>query len=119
LRLLEQAAWSKDASIDSVATRLHMTSRTLRRKLRAEDSGFQHVKDSLRRDQAINFLVTSRYPIAEVGRRVGFAEPAAFTRAFKQWTGVSPNRYRQELQLQGPSPNVFMSKGGKYVYKNF
>lgn len=97
LRLLEQAGGYEAASVDLIAAQLHMTARTLRRKLTAEGSGFQRLKDELRRDQAINLLADRRYNVAEVGQQMGFAKPASFTRAFKQWTGVSPNRYRQGL----------------------
>lgn len=99
LRLLEQAASYEKTNIDDIAAQLHMTARTLRRRLTAEGSGFQHLKDGLRRDQAINLLADTRYNIAEVGQQMGFAKPASFTRAFKQWTGVSPNRYRQGLHV--------------------
>ncbi len=74
-----------------------MTARTLRRNLTAEWYSFQHLKNEWRRDQAINLLGDSTYTISQIALRVGFSEPAAFTRAFKKWTGVSPRRYRQSL----------------------
>ncbi|MEC8428056.1 MAG: AraC family transcriptional regulator, partial [Pseudomonadota bacterium] len=52
------------------------------------------IKDSLRRDIAIDKLVNENLSIAEIGQILGFVEPASFTRAFKQWTGVSPAEYR-------------------------
>jgi AraC-like DNA-binding protein len=60
--------------MDSVASSLHMTSRTLRQKLSDEAESFQHLKDSLRRDQAINLLNETRLTIGEVGQRVGFTK---------------------------------------------
>lgn len=98
IRLLEEHTDQHRAvSLESVAASLHMTSRTLRRKLTAEDSRFQKIKDHLRRDQAINLLGNNRISIAGVGRDVGFTEAAAFIRAFKQWTGLSPGAYRKGL----------------------
>ena len=98
MRLLEENTHQHEvANLESVAASLHMTSRTLRRKLTAEGSRFQKIKDHLRRDQAINLLGNNRISIAEVGRDVGFTESAAFIRAFKQWTGLSPGAYRKGL----------------------
>jgi AraC-like DNA-binding protein len=71
-----------------------MTARTLRRKLVAEGSRFQQLKDNMRRDRAINLIEQSNLTIAEVGMASGFTELASFSRAFKQWIGVSPSTYR-------------------------
>jgi len=97
IRMLEESASQDETSLEFIAEKLHMTSRTLRRKLTVEGNSYQQLKDNVRRDQAINFLGDPRLTIAQVGRRVGFMEPAAFTRAFKQWTGVSPGIYRKGL----------------------
>lgn len=97
IRLLEESSSLNDIGLETIAEKLHMTSRTLRRKLTAEGSSFQTLKDTIRRDQAINFLGDYRLTIAEVGRRIGFHEPTAFTRAFKQWTGLTPGIYRKGL----------------------
>jgi len=78
----------------SVAAELHVSPQTLRRKLQAENTSYQAIKDSLRRDIAIDKLVNENLSIAEIGQILGFVEPASFTRAFKQWTGVSPAEYR-------------------------
>ncbi|GAA0784224.1 AraC family transcriptional regulator [Marinobacterium sediminicola] len=83
------------ACMEVVSAELHMTSRTLRRKLTDEGTSFQELKDGVRRDTAIHLLSQSSLPISQISRRLGFSEPAAFTRAFKQWTGVSPSLYRQ------------------------
>jgi AraC-like DNA-binding protein len=94
MRILEDSDFEKESSVEKIATRLNMTSRTLRRKLTSEGSRFQQLKDNARRDQAINLFENASLTIAEIGQRVGFTEPATFTRAFKQWTGVSPSTYR-------------------------
>jgi AraC-like DNA-binding protein len=98
IRLLEEGAdQGKAVSLESVAISLNMTSRTLRRKLTAEGSRFQKIKDNLRRDRAINLLADKRISISDVASGVGFTEAAAFIRAFKQWTGLSPGAYRKGL----------------------
>ncbi len=94
MRILEESAPPMDTSLENIAQLMHMTSRTLRRKLTAEGSGFQQLKDNARRDRAISFFEDQSLSISEIGRRLGYTEPATFTRAFKQWTGVSPSAYR-------------------------
>ncbi|TCK09072.1 AraC family transcriptional regulator [Marinobacterium mangrovicola] len=96
LNYLEQAPDLAQTGIEQVAEEAHMTSRNLRRKLSSEGTSFQELKDSVRRDAAIHYLSQPTLTIAQIARELGFSEPTAFTRAFKQWTGVSPSLYRQE-----------------------
>lgn len=79
---------------DRVAEQLSISSQTLRRKLKSESTSYQQIKDTMRRDIAIDKLVRERSSITEIGLQLGFVESSSFTRAFKQWTGVSPAEYR-------------------------
>ena len=76
---------------------LHLTEATLRRRLREEGHSYQSLKDDLRRDMAITRLQDSRRPIEAIATELGFAEPAAFYRAFRKWTGARPSDYRDAL----------------------
>ncbi|OED42544.1 hypothetical protein AB833_05905 [Chromatiales bacterium (ex Bugula neritina AB1)] len=96
-QLLAEAGWVVESDMETVAGKLNMTTRTLRRKLADEGVSFQQLKDGLRRDQAITLLGDNGLTIAAVGQQIGFAEPAAFSRAFRQWTGMSPLGYRRGL----------------------
>lgn len=80
--------------IEDVAKALHVSVRTLSRRLRDEDTSFQAIKDELRRDVAIARLTTTDTPIAVIGGELGFDSPATFHRAFKAWTGSTPGAYR-------------------------
>ena len=82
--------------METVANALHVTSRTLRRKLTQEKTSFQALKDKTRRDLAIRYLSQPELTLAQISARLGFADPAAFSRAFKQWMGVPPSDYRQQ-----------------------
>lgn len=82
-------------TIDEVAQSLHMSTRTLARRLDTEGTHFQAVKDALRRDVAIARISRSQDPIASIGAELGYDDPAAFNRAFKQWTGTPPGSYRR------------------------
>lgn len=85
------------AGFDDVAAQLKMTPATLRRRLDDEGQAFQLIKDELRRDMAVDMLCHSTHSVADIAARLGFAEPSAFHRAFKKWTGANPGQYR----LQG------------------
>lgn len=82
------------AGLESIAAKLHMSAPTLQRKLAAAGTSFQAIKDELRRDIAVSRLGTSRVSFSELAADLGFADAAAFQRAFKGWTGSSPGLYR-------------------------
>lgn len=83
-----------DLQIEQIAQSLNMTSRTLRRKLSDENTSFQEIKNLSRRDIAIHLLSRRDLSIAAIAHKLGYSEVASFSRAFKQWTGLEPSRYR-------------------------
>ncbi len=83
---------------EQIASNLHLTTQTLRRRLKDEGTSYQEIKDNLRRDSAIYHLERNQLPINEIAARVGFSEPSTFHRAFKKWTGVTPGAYRNNEQ---------------------
>jgi AraC-like DNA-binding protein len=91
LRAMPMAAWP---AADQMAARLHVAEATLRRHLKHEGYTYQSIKDDLRRDIAIGELQGTRRTIADIASAVGFAEPSAFHRAFRKWTGMRPGDYR-------------------------
>jgi AraC-like DNA-binding protein len=82
-----------EASADAVAARLGVSRQTLWRRLRAEDVAFETVLDALRHRLAVDYLTARKVSVNETAYLVGFSEPAAFSRAFKRWTGVSPRAF--------------------------
>ncbi|WP_373681886.1 AraC family transcriptional regulator [Paraburkholderia caballeronis] len=91
LRALPVSAWP---GADDVARRLHVAPATLRRRLKQEGRSFQSIKDELRRDLAIGALQDTRRTVADIAADIGFAEPSAFHRAFRKWTGMRPSDCR-------------------------
>jgi AraC-like DNA-binding protein len=87
-----QPAWP---DLAGTADALHMAASTLQRRLAADGTSFQALKDQLRRDLAITRLSTSAVPLAALADELGFADSAAFQRAFKSWTGSAPGAYRR------------------------
>ncbi|MEQ1440137.1 AraC family transcriptional regulator [Fontimonas sp. SYSU GA230001] len=86
-----------------LAAVLGTTPSVLRRGLEREGTSFRGIKDALRRDLAIEHLSHSRLPVPAIAQAVGFTEPSAFHRAFKQWTGVRPGEYRRRQARRDPS----------------
>jgi len=81
-------------TVRDMAQYLHLTRRTLMRKLKEEGTAFQQIKDLVRRDRAIYFLTNRTIAVSEIAEKVGFSDPSVFARAFKSWTGLSPTEYR-------------------------
>lgn len=98
VRDLLRAALPQALSQAEVAARLHLSPRTLHRRLAEEGSGFQAIKDALRRDLATSRLVKTRQPLARIAADLGFADTSAFYRAFVGWTGMAPAHYRRRLR---------------------
>lgn len=83
-----------DASMEYVAARLLLSRPTLYRQLKSEGVTFEGVLDELRRRLAIDYLKGKKTSVNETAYLVGFSDPAAFSRAFKRWTGHSPRSLR-------------------------
>ena len=80
-------------SLQSAAAQLNMSQQTLHRRLRDEGTNFQKIKDDVRRDLALALLARDRRPVYEVAEALGFADARSLTRAFKNWTGMTPREY--------------------------
>jgi AraC-like DNA-binding protein len=81
-------------SMESVAERLHMTVRTLHRKLADEQTSFRALLDEVRGSLAEELLASPGLSVKEIAERLGYAEPSSFIHAFKRWKGVPPRAFR-------------------------
>lgn len=79
---------------EALARALGMSGRTLARRLAEERQRFSDVVDAVRRLAAERLLAQPSLDVGEVAGRLGFADPAAFGKAFRRWHGVSPTAYR-------------------------
>lgn len=91
-RLLQGPPPLPDA--EQTARSLHLSARALRRRLRSEGTSFRSLVRDVREQLACRYLGEGGLTVDEVSRLLGYSEPAAFSRAFKRWTGVSPSAYR-------------------------
>jgi AraC-like DNA-binding protein len=82
---------------DEVAARLHLSRRTLVRRLAACGTSFRALADAHRRRRAEQLLAEPHLTIEEVGDRLGYTDPANFGRAVRRWFGASPTAVRARL----------------------
>lgn len=82
-------------SLKEIAARLDVSPRTLKRKLSAERVRFAELLQSERMQRADLLLRTSRLSLSEIATRVGYATLPSFSRAFRRWTGQTPDDYRR------------------------
>jgi AraC-like DNA-binding protein len=101
-RLLEDELPDGEPTRKRIAARLHMSARTLHRRLVDEGTSFRKVLTRVRREIAERHLRERRLAISEIGFLLGFSEPSAFHRAFKRWTGRPPHAYRQRHIVDVP-----------------
>ncbi len=81
---------------DDLAAWLNMSARTLHRQLQEEGASLQELKDAVRRDVAVAQLQRTSRPLKQIAEAVGFQNEKSFIRAFKGWTGTSPEAFRQQ-----------------------
>jgi AraC-like DNA-binding protein len=94
-RLLRRNLATDSPSLEDISSALAMTPQTLRRRLQREGQSYQVIKDGLRRDVAVEYLIRPELTLIDIANRLGFSEASTFHRAFKGWTGVAPGIYRQ------------------------
>ena len=78
------------ASTERVAGDMGLSRQTLYRRLKEEGVTFEQLLDKLRHRLALRYLRQDRLSVKAASYRLGFSDPAAFSRAFKRWTGSSP-----------------------------
>lgn len=88
-------------SADDIAARLAVGKRTLQRRIEAEGSSFLGILNATREELARHYLSKTRLPPAEISFLLGFSEPNSFFRAFKGWTGSTPETVRQRADTSG------------------
>ena len=83
------------ASQADLARALHVSVRTLQRRLDDEGTTYQQLLSRVRRDLAEGYLREDRHSLSEITYLLGFSDQANFGRAFKRWTGKTPTEYRE------------------------
>jgi AraC-like DNA-binding protein len=81
-------------SLQLTARMLHLTPRTLHRRLVGEGTSFRELLEDVRRTLALEHIKSGRLSIEEIAYRLGYTDLANFRRAFRRWESVSPSTYR-------------------------
>lgn len=79
---------------EDLAQWLNLSPRTLHRQLREEGASLQQLKDAVRRERASDMLLRTQRPIKQIAAEVGFQNEKSFMRAYKGWTGLTPEEWR-------------------------
>jgi AraC-like DNA-binding protein len=85
-----------DVGLATLARTLHMSERTLRRRLSEHGTSYQTVLDQLRAEVACKLVAQAAQPFEAIAQQIGFADTSSFFHAFKRWTGKTPARFRRE-----------------------
>ena len=93
--LMEQLPYG-NISDGSVANSMHMSVRTMHRKLAEVNQNFRTLLVEMRRELAEHYILDNSLTLTEISLLLGFSEPSSFSRAFKNWTGSAPSEARQD-----------------------
>ena len=100
---IQQKLTGRRPSIDDIADALHISSRTLQRRLQDEGFSFQRVLEEARHQLARHYLNNSALELNEAAYLLGFEDGNSFVRAFRTWEGVPPARWREQQCATAPS----------------
>jgi AraC-like DNA-binding protein len=92
---------SGQTSARRVAGVLHLSERSLQRKLAEHGTSLARLREETRRELANQYVRNSRFTVGEITYLLGFSEPASFTRAFHRWNGMSPSACRRAPGANG------------------
>lgn len=87
------------APIETVASALFMSVRTLQRRLKEQGLSYQQVRTELRQSRSKKLLLNSELSVEQVAEKLGYEHANAFGAAFRSWWGVSPSRYRKQHRI--------------------
>ncbi|MDY6797539.1 MAG: AraC family transcriptional regulator ligand-binding domain-containing protein [Pseudomonadota bacterium] len=87
-------------SLEAMAERFCVSSRTLKRRLADKDTTYREIVESVLKDRAIQLLRYTNQSVSEIAYELGYADLSNFSRAFRKWTGKSASEFRED----GPDP---------------
>jgi AraC-like DNA-binding protein len=93
--VLKRSLASGQPSLSDVAKQLGMSDRTLQRRITEEGSTFRDLLSDARRDLGCHLLTDPTTDIDEVACLLGYQDTTSFYRAFREWEGMPPNRWRE------------------------
>ncbi len=100
--LIRAGFLSGSVSLEQIAGRLALSSRTLKRRLQAEGTTHSALLERSRMEMACHLLQNSRASMTQISELLGYANSSAFSRAFSRWSGMSPRNWRAQQKADGP-----------------
>ena len=100
-RALEEPGEGSFPTVEAVARELHISSRTLIRRLRAMNTTFQEISEDVRKLRARELLANEPIRLQDVAKLLGYEDQSNFRRAFKRWYGMGPSDYRSRILSRG------------------
>jgi AraC-like DNA-binding protein len=97
---VRQALLARPGSVPGlaeIAASQHVSPRTLIRRLKRGNTSYQRILDDVRKTLSRDFLLNSAMSISRISWRLGYQDPSNFSRAFRNWYGMSPQQYRKQL----------------------
>jgi AraC-like DNA-binding protein len=92
-------------NVEGVARALGLSARTLQRRLSEEGTSFQREVDAVREELARSYVLDGATSLDDVAASLGYADPSAFVRAFRRWTGMTPGQFRAHAR-DGAAPGA-------------
>lgn len=100
---IQQKLTGRRPTIEDIADALHVSSRTLQRRLQDEGSSFQRTLEEARHHLARHYLNNSALELNEAAYLLGYEDGNSFVRAFRTWEGVPPARWREMQRVLAAS----------------
>ena len=100
---IQQKLTGQRPTIEHIADALHISSRTIQRRLQEEGSSFQRVLEEARHQLARQYLNNSVLELNEAAYLLGYNDANSFVRAFRTWEGMPPARWREEQRARAAS----------------
>jgi AraC-like DNA-binding protein len=97
---VRQALLARPGSVPGlaeIAASQHVSPRTLIRRLKSGNTSYQRILDDVRKTLSRDFLLNSAMSVSRISWRLGYQDPSNFSRAFRNWYGMSPQQYRKQL----------------------
>jgi AraC-like DNA-binding protein len=100
---IQQKLTGRRPNVEDIADALHISSRTLQRRLQDQGSSFQRVLEEARHQLARHYLNNSVLELNEAAYLLGYQDGNSFVRAFRNWEGVPPSRWREQQRAKAAS----------------
>ena len=97
-------ALPEQLSLQELASRLQISTRSLQRQLAQQQASYSGLLEEVRKNRAISLLC--RYSAQEVGLRLGYQDAPSFQRAFRHWFGLPPGEFRSRYFAQDEQPQL-------------